>query len=308
MKNSLRRLLCAGIVLTLMGPLLVGCCNPRPVSQPIAPPSPKPVLPVYPPPPGPTVIQPAPTPFPTVPPANNIPPAAPQANPFPTVPPPSPPNTSGIVAPAPEPIARVEHRWQPADNGIHLGAPEPTTGAGANASPRLYPPDKTAEPPINKSATALPVGIPQFAKALDGVTAGLRPSLDDGLDWLAAHGYRTVAQIRAPGETDTTDRKQIEKRGLRYVSIEVSPQTLTKAVVQEFSRLVRDKAAQPIFVYDRDGALAGAMWYLHFRTTEQFSDDVARIRAGALGLHEDRDGPQRDMWLAAQKYLSENGR
>lgn len=308
MKNSLRRVLWAGFVMTLTGPMLAGCCNPRPVSQPIAPPSPKPVLPVYPPPPGPTVIQPAPTPFPTVPPANTVPPTVPQAEPFPTVPPPAPPNTSGIVAPAPEPIARVEHRWQPADNGIHLGAPEPIAGAAAKASPRLYPPDKTAEPPINKSATGLPVGIPQFATALDGVTNGLRPSLDDGLDWLAAHGYRTVAQIRAPGDNDATDRKQVEKRGLRYVSIEVSPQTLTKAVVQEFSRLVRDKAAQPMFVYDRDGALAGALWYLHFRTTEQFPDDVARIRAGALGLRENRDGPQRDMWLAAQKYLSENGR
>ena len=36
------------------------------------------------------------------------------------------------------------------------------------------------------------------------------------------------------------------------------------------------------------------------------SYDVARIRAGSLGLREDRDGTQRDMWLALQKYLNEN--
>ncbi len=310
MKRSLRRMFLAGFVLTLSACCVVGCCNPRPVSQPIAPPAPRPVLPpTYPvaPPPGPVVGQPAPMAFPTVPPAGSIP-APPQANPFPTVPPPAPPSTSGAAAPVPEPIARVEHRWQPADNGIHLGAPEPLAGAVPNASTRLYPPDKTAEPPINKNTTALPVGIPQFAKALDNVNTGLRPSLDDGLDWLAAHGYRTVAQIRAPGDEDSTDRKQVEKRGMQYVSIEVSPKTLTKAVVQEFTRLVRDKSSQPLFIYDRDGALAGALWYLYFRTVDQFPDDVARIRAGSLGLREDRDGPSREMWLAVQNYLSDNAR
>jgi protein tyrosine phosphatase (PTP) superfamily phosphohydrolase (DUF442 family) len=307
MKRPLFRLLCAGLVLTLAGCCLPGCCNTRPVSQPIAPPSPKPVLPVYPapvPPPG--AYQAAP--FPAVPPGSNIPPALPQTSPFPTVPPPALPPTSGAVVAPQQPIAQVEHRWTPADNGIQLGGPEPLAGAAPNASPRLYPPDKTAEPPINKSATALPVGIPQFATAMDSVTTGLRPSLDDGLDWLQAHGYRTVAQIRTPGENDTTDRKQVEKRGMKYMSVEVSPQTLTKAVVEEFTRLVRDKSAQPVFIYDRDGALAGALWYLYFRTIEQFPDDVARIRAGSLGLREDREGANRDMWLAVQKYLSENGR
>ena len=37
-------------------------------------------------------------------------------------------------------------------------------------------------------------------------------------------------------------------------------------------------------------------------------DDAARIRAAGLGLREDRDGAFRDMWLAVQKYLSENTR
>ena len=207
-----------------------------------------------------------------------------------------------------QPIARVENRWQPADSGVQLGAPEPLAGIGPKASQRLYPPDKTAEPPVNKSTTALPVGIPQFATAMDNVTSGLRPSLDDGLDWLQARGYRTVVQIRLPGETDATDRKQVEKRGMKYLSIEVSPQTLTKAMIQDFSRIVRDTSGQPVFIYDRDGALAGALWYLYFRTAEQFPDDVARVRAGALGLREDREGSHRDMWLAVQKYLSENGR
>lgn len=273
-----------------------GCCNsrPRPLcqSQPVAPPSPRPVMPVYPAPAA------APPTFPQAP-----PPAPPPSSPIPTVPP-APPPTSGVATPQ-EPIARVENRWQPADPGVQLGAPEPYSTAKPRATPRLYPPDKTAEPPVGSSATALPVGIPQFASPMDNVAAGLRPSLDEGLDWLQARGYRTVVHIHLPGEDEAADRKQVEKRGLKYVSFEVSPQTLSKTIVAEFNRRVRDTSGQPVFFYDRDGSLAGGLWYLYFRTLEQFSDDVARIRASALGLREDRDGAHRDMWLAVQKYLAQ---
>jgi protein tyrosine phosphatase (PTP) superfamily phosphohydrolase (DUF442 family) len=202
-------------------------------------------------------------------------------------------------------IARVEHRWQPAD-AVQLGAPEPISSAGVQGTPRLYPPSKTAEPPLGQAATKLPVGIPQFANAVENVATGLRPSLDDGLDWLQARAFKTVLYIRAPGDDDTTDRKQVEKRGMKYLSLEVSPQTLTKATVEEFSRIVRDTSSQPTFVYDRDGSLAGGLWYLYFRVALQLSDDVARVRAGSLGLREDSDGVRREMWLAIQKYLSEN--
>jgi len=207
----------------------------------------------------------------------------------------------------------VENRWQPADSGVQLGGPEPIAGLDPKAPARFYPPDKTAEPPLINSPGSnniggLPVGIPQFANAMDNVATGLRPSLDDGLDWLKVRGFRTVVNIRSPGDDDSSDRKQVEKRGMKYVSLEVTPQTLTKETVQEFSRIVGDKSAQPEFIYDRDGSFAGGLWYLYFRFTEQLPDDVARVRAGSLGLRENRDGSHRDMWLAVQKYLNEKSR
>jgi protein tyrosine phosphatase (PTP) superfamily phosphohydrolase (DUF442 family) len=151
----------------------------------------------------------------------------------------------------------------------------------------------------------LPVGIPQFARVVDRVAAGLRPSLDEGLDWLQMSGYRTVLFVRSPGEDDSADRKQVEKRSMTYLSLEVSPQTLSRDLVESFSRVVGDSTNYPLFVYDRDGSLAGGLWYLHFRTAEQLGDDAARLRAGALGLREDRDGAHRLMWLGIQKFLAD---
>jgi protein tyrosine phosphatase (PTP) superfamily phosphohydrolase (DUF442 family) len=159
-----------------------------------------------------------------------------------------------------------------------------------------------------RTAPPLPVGIPQFAQAKDRVASGLRPTLDDGLDWLQANGYKTVLHLVKPGEEDNADRKQVEKRGLRYLRLEVSAQSLTRPLMDEFNRVVTDKALQPLFVYDRDGSLAGGLWYLHFRTFELAADDVARVRAAALGLREDAGGAHRDMWLAIQRLLSEPAR
>jgi protein tyrosine phosphatase (PTP) superfamily phosphohydrolase (DUF442 family) len=296
------------LLLAILALTSAGCRNPqrRPAlqSQPVAPPSPRPVLPANPPPATPGQIQQAPY---VPPPGANVPPPTPPSGSFPTVPPTPPPTApppgpSGALQPPNQPIAQVENRWQPAENGARLGAPEPIAGEAPKVTPRLYPPDKTPDPPSVKNSIAPPVGIPQFASAMANVETGLRPSLDEGLDWLRSRGYRTVVHIRLPGENDTADRKQVEKRGMKYLSLEVSPQTLIKATVDEFNRIVRDTSSQPVFVYDRDGSLAGALWYLYFRIVEQSPEETALIRARSLGLREEREGAHRDMWQAAQKF------
>jgi protein tyrosine phosphatase (PTP) superfamily phosphohydrolase (DUF442 family) len=192
---------------------------------------------------------------------------------------------------------------------IVQAGPPPDQGPQVHLSP-----PETAQPPVatvppqpgvaeDRSGTpSLPVGIPQFAMAKKRVASGLRPTLD-GLDWLANNGYHTALHLRAPGQDDSADRKQVEQRSLRYVSLEVSPQTLSRELIDQFNHLVTDAGTQPLFVYDKDGALAGPLWYLHFRTAEGATDEDARARARRLGLREDAD-ETKEMMLAVQKFLS----
>jgi protein tyrosine phosphatase (PTP) superfamily phosphohydrolase (DUF442 family) len=305
-----------GILLASLATVLAGCHNtnrrpaaaispnvpgatfvpPPPLAPPVVP------APGFPNPPGNVNV--APPPGTILP--NNAPPPG-----FANPPPPTPPGVSAI------PGGSTQAHWRPAPTGsvqpvearfeqprIQLYAPEPLSG-DIQATAKVNSP----EPPLlneKRAKSALPVGIPQFAKATDGVYAGLRPSIDDGLDWLQENAFRTVVHVHAPGAATDSDRKQVEKLGMRYVDVEVSPTTLTKAKVEEFTNLIRDVARQPLFVYDQDGSFAGPLWYLYFRTVDNHADDVARVKAGSLGLREDREGMHRLMWLATQKYLEAN--
>lgn len=205
--------------------------------------------------------------------------------------------------------------------GVYLEAPQPIGGEGAATEParpmpsapeppadstRQYPP-QTPEPPTAKddraATPALPVDIPQFAEVKPNVASGQEP-YPEGVTWLKSHGYRTVLHIRAPGADDREARRRFEQNGLRYLILEVSPQTLTKEVVDQFNRLVGDANNRPLFVYDRDSSLAGGLWYLHFRLVDKTSDEKARDAATQLGFKQNDDGPHKAMWLAVQNLLA----
>jgi hypothetical protein len=204
----------------------------------------------------------------------------------------------------------VEANWQPVEapggpSRVQLAVPEPQDDSKSYA-----PPASTGEPPLNgsRSSSGLPVGIPQFAEVKENIATGLRPSPEDGFDWLRANRYRTVLHLHLAGEDDTADRAQAEKRGLTYLSLEIAPATVTRARADEFVALVRDSARQPLFVYDRDGSLAGPLWYYYLRSAESLGPDMAEKRARRLGLREERGGPYLAMWLAVQSLLGENSR
>lgn len=166
------------------------------------------------------------------------------------------------------------------------------------------PPPPAASVDENPMSLPFPTGISGYAQVKEGVSSGMRPDLD-GLDWLQSKGDKTVLFLRNGKEDDSSDRKQVANRSMKYVSLKVTPETINPELVTEFNRLVNDADGRPIFVYDLDGKLAGPMWYLYFRTSEQMSDEESRTRASRLGLKDKGDAEQTQLWTAVQKYLSE---
>lgn len=258
-------------------------------------------------PPPPVVSSPFPAPSPAAP--YSLAPQAPPEGPSAPAPP------AAAIRGYEPPLATPEPSWRPSgDSGVRLAPPEepptsPPQGGARLQTPQIPTPAPSSPPAgqANPPTPLLPAGIPQFALATDQVATGLKPMLD-GVDWLKQNGYRTVLHLRQPGEDDAAERRLFELRGLKYQSLEASPQSVSPAVVEEFNRTVGDRNLHPLFVYDKSGALTGGLWYLYFRQVEHQSDEEARMRAGRLGLRETQDGPQKEMWLAIQKYLSEAAR
>lgn len=237
------------------------------------------------------------------PPANGsyLAPASPNSGMQPTVPRPDSSATPGSsLAPLPSPGWRSAsppatnmlppQPVQPADHRVPTSSKPDATG-GANPAPSL---------------TDLPVDIARWQTPYEGVASGLLPQRE-GWDWLRQKGYRTVLHLKLPGEDATAIRNEVERRNLRYVALEVSPQTLQRELVQRFSELLADRSLQPIFVTDRDGTIAGAMWYLHYRLAGKLSEEEARRRAVQHGLPETDTRPEvAAWWLAVQNVLKTN--
>lgn len=238
-----------------------------------------------------------PAPVPATPPGFGVQPGtpAPPALPGDHATPKIPNDTQGNYPPAdpklrPEPPADVQPRIGDIRDPKAILKPPQVGESQTPRDPRL-------------DADVLPVDIPQFGHARKQVASGQKP-FPDGFDWLRNKGYRTVLFIRAPGEDDSAARRQVTDRGLRYLSLEVSPTTLNRDIIDAFNNAVTSADNQPLFVYDRDSSLLGGLWYLHFRLQEGLDHEKAAVKAGVLGLNVDADaGAHKDMWLAVQRYL-----
>ena len=169
----------------------------------------------------------------------------------------------------------------------YFETPKPST-------PELGP---TPADPKSANPADQPKGIAEYTQVKDRVNAGQRPDLD-GLDWLKAKGFKMIVHVRRAQDVDDTDRGQVDKRGMKFISLVVSPDTLNNDWIEEFNRVIGDTTARPVFVYGQDPQTAAVVWYLHLRTAEFLTHDEARVRAAVRhGLKDDKS----DLFKAALK-------
>jgi protein tyrosine phosphatase (PTP) superfamily phosphohydrolase (DUF442 family) len=284
-----RQRLLAAALAGLLG--LSGCCGhkqqcsycpPVPGSAPrtapiVVPGAPVPVNPGF---------QPAAAAQPAFVPAN-----PPQPAPVPANPPPVP------AQPGLQPSDTGSLSADPPNADVRLTAPQvPDSPRVAMAAPSPGTPTPPRETPTTPS-----LDIPGFALAKSKVATGQKP-FADGMAWLQAQGYRTVLHVRTAGENDKAAQREFEKYNLRYLTLEVAPGALTRETVEAFNQVVNDSSNYPIFVFDRDGALAGGLWLLHFRLFEGVSEEKARLEAARLGFKPEQ-AEHKAMAEAVSRYL-----
>jgi hypothetical protein len=202
---------------------------------------------------------------------------------------------------APEPAhAQAKDVPDSSRDTVRLSPPE-----SASTPPVAIPPAATEpSPAAAPGAASPPLDIPGFALVKTNVATGRKPFVD-GIAWLNAQGYRAALYLRRPGEDDSAVRKQFERNNLRCLTLEVAPGSVTRELVESFNRTVVDPANRPLFVFDKDGSLAGSMWLLYFRLSEGISEEKARLEAARFGLKPDESSEHKAMADAVNSYLQQ---
>ncbi|HLE83343.1 MAG TPA: sulfur transferase domain-containing protein [Thermoanaerobaculia bacterium] len=144
-------------------------------------------------------------------------------------------------------------------------------------------PEPPAEaPPASETAAEAAALLPEGRAPLPGVITGGQPDAAQ-LAALAEAGYRTVVDLRAPGEpySREDEKAALESLGVEYVSIPVAgPEGLTEESARALSAVLAEKDAYPIAIHCASGNRVGALLALE----AAWVDGAPPAEALALGL------------------------
>ncbi len=136
-------------------------------------------------------------------------------------------------------------------------------GCRAESPPDVAPPAVAAEPATEQSPgnVALEIDIPNARMPLEGVLTGGQPTAEQ-LAAAAGAGYRTVVNLRTPGELSSWDEaSKAAELGLRYVAIPIAgADDLTADNARKLAELVDDPQALPVMVHCASGNRVGALF------------------------------------------------
>ena len=130
----------------------------------------------------------------------------------------------------------------------------------------------------------------QAMKIDENVSVGGQPSLDE-LKQLASEGFKTVVNMRKPGEEEQPmspeeERQQVEQLGLRYEHFPVAKEDMTPQVVDEFRQQL-PQWEKPVFVHCRSGKRSGALVMVDRAVQQGWTGDEALQRAEQMGFECD---------------------
>ena len=233
------------------------------------------------------------------------------------------------MTPMPADAGYVWRPAQPSQPGVRLNEPSSIAPEPVPERYRVPPPPQSQEPPNadkvpnngslpdgdrspntdqRQLTPAMPADIALFNPVRERIASGLRPGSMEGFNWLNSKGYQAVLYLHAPDVSDDADRKVVESRGMKFLSLSVTPKNLSPELVEQFFRIVNDAGNQPLFVYDTNGSLVGGLWFLYFRIVDRMDSEEAARKAIQLGLKavkdaQAADAPYVEMWDAVQTYM-----
>ncbi len=128
-------------------------------------------------------------------------------------------------------------------------------------------------------------GIPNATFPEPGLMAAGQPS-GEQIQLLAEEGYRTIIDLRAPGEPRGVDEPAAARvNGMAYVNIPVTTATLGHATLDLFFEAMA-KAERPLLLHCGSSVRVGALYYAWLVLEKGVDPAKALQRARAAGLSQ----------------------
>ena len=132
------------------------------------------------------------------------------------------------------------------------------------------------------------------------VTAG-QPE-EEHLKRLAEAGYKTVVDLRTPGETPRPEEwgMVVRQSGIEYVNIPVAHKNIDDETFDRFRGLIRDGGRRPVLVHCSSANRVGALLIPYLILDEGMTPEKTKEIAAEVGLRSNR------LERAAFRYVSAN--
>lgn len=147
----------------------------------------------------------------------------------------------------------------------------------------LLAPPSGAQAPAPAALSSELFGLPNASSPEPGLLAAGQPTAED-LATIAAAGYKTVLDLRAPGEDRGFDEPaRARELGLAYVNLPFVSGELERATLDRFRELLRT-AERPVLLHCGTSNRVGAALFAHWVLDDKLDLAKARERATAAGL------------------------
>lgn len=148
-----------------------------------------------------------------------------------------------------------------------------------------------AEPPASLTTTpAVPANveaalIPDYTRLTPALAAAGQPT-PEAVAKLAAMGFKTVVNLRAESEPGVAgEAEALRAQGLDYVSVPVTADDFSLAVVAAVQRVLDDPARAPVLLHCNSSNRVGGVWAVIQARTRGLSAEDAVIEGRKAGLH-----------------------
>ena len=138
---------------------------------------------------------------------------------------------------------------------------------------------------LDKRQQALKEDVPHLLCLDERIATGGQPK-DSAYSKLAAEGFRAVLNLRTESEgVDLKhEQEEIEKAGLRYISIPFVSSAPKDDKVDQFIKAVKDNNNQPILIHCGSANRVGALWMIYRVVDQGWTEEKALDEAIRIGL------------------------